>query len=335
MARLNLPAIFVLIVSFSLCSVSQAQIFGGGPVAGNGENGTGLNSVDFDLAGITTCQSDDADPEDAPLIVICTFFLEDLVSQLVEAEGTLDEIFRGYRQDSPRFFRNQLDGPVQIEVVFAAIDGPGGALATAGPHPDFPALEEAFAFFGVNPFLRVNDPNIRNWVIPRQARMNLDVDDVIPLVVTELMVDVAIHEAFHAMGHPTAFELSALNDETSGFGQINFIGDEAGINGIGYGVTEFRAESNNLLATFVPLSQSDGAAHLSAFEPTFVRFNEGFQDAFIPFAPPPGIQAIMSFSLQGMFADLGYRVTGINSPGFIDLDNDGKANDPVVLNPIE
>ena len=42
----------------------------------------------------------------------------------------------------------------------------------------------------------------------------------------------------------------------------------------------------------------------------------------------------MSFSLQGMFADLGYIVRGINGPGIIDLDNDGQADDPVVLNPI-
>jgi len=337
MARLQLPALLVLIVSFSLVSVSQAQIFGGG-FAGNGDNGTGNNSVDFDLSQILNCQPGidfDLDSAEPPLSVICGFLLEELIDQLVEAERFLDEVFIGYRSDSPRFFRNQLDGPVQIEVVFAAIDGAGGVLASAGPHPGFADFDELFAFFGVNPFLRrpgVN--NLRNWVIPRRAIMNLDIDDVIPLLLSETMIDVAVHEAFHAMGHPTAFELSELNAATSGFGQINFIGDPVGINGAGYGLTKFRAKSGNILATFVPLSQNDDAAHLSPFEPTFIRLDEGFQDTFIPFAPPPGVQAFMSFSLQGMFADLGYKVRGINAPGVIDIDNDGQADNPVIINPI-
>ena len=347
MARFNIPYLLVLIAALSMSSVSHAQIFGGGPDFGSGENGTGRNSVDFDLTGIIGCQSDDTSSEEVPLIVICSFYLEELLDQLVEAESVLDEIFNGYRSDSPRFFRNQLDGPVQIEVVFAAIDGPGGALATAGPHPDATSFEELYAFFGVRPFLLQNQDQLRNWVIPRRAQMNLDVDDIIPLLITELMIDVAVHEAFHAMGHTGvadpnvdppaggAFVMSNLTRATTGFGQFNFLGDQTGINGVGYGLTEFRQESGNPLATFIPLSQNDEASHLSAFEPVFNRTDEGFQDAFTPFAPPPGIQGIMSFSLQGMFADLGYRVRGINSPGFIDLDNDGKADDPVIINPIQ
>lgn len=327
MARFKIPAFFVMIVLISLGSNSHGQIFL--PATPAGENGTGFNSVDFNLQAIISCDQNPngVDPDAAPLAVICAFFLEELVDQLVEAEQVLDEIFNGYRQDSPRFFRNQLDGPVVINVVFAAIDGPGGTLANAGP--------DSFAFFTSNPLLRFRDPaTVRDWVLPTTATINLDIDDVIALVVTELMVDVAVHEAFHAMGHPSAFEFSNLNAPSSGFGQINFVGDEAGINGAGYGLTEFREESGNFLATFVPLSQSDGAGHLSAFEPTFNRVDEGFQEAFIPFAPPPGIQGIMSFSLQGMFADLGYLVRGINAPGIIDLDNDGEADDPVIINPI-
>ena len=343
MARCHFSAILALVIAFSLGSISHAQIFNPG-FAGNGENGTGNNSVDFDLLPIINCQPGEffeLDPAMPPLSTICNFFLEELVDQLVESERFLDEVFNGYRPDAPRFFRNQLDGPVRIVVHFQAIDGPGGALAVASPL--------TYADFFVNPFIRPGaSGNIRQWSISRTGRISLDVDDVIPLVLTELMIDVAVHEAFHAMGHvgvvdplapidpltSGAFVRSGLSGRTNGFGQINFLGDSTGINGVGYGLTEFRQESGNLLATFIPLSQSDGSAHLSAFEPTFVRLNDGFQEAFIPTAPPLGIQAIMSFSLQGMFADLGFRVRGVNSPGFIDIDNDGQADDPVVINPI-
>ena len=33
-----------------------------------------------------------------------------------------------------------------------------------------------------------------------------------------------------------------------------------------------------------------------------------------------------------MFADLGYSVPGINAPGFIDLNNDGQEDDPLLIN---
>lgn len=341
MARTYLPALVVLVISFSLGSVSQAQIFGGG-FAGNGENGTGNNAVDFNLLPILNCQPGEEyqlDSDEPPLAIICNFLLEELLDQLVEAERFLDEVFVGYRQDSPRFFRNQLDGPVQITIHFDEIDGAGGTLAVAGPR--------SFAFFVTNPFLRLPDNRgVRDWVISRTGTITLDVDDVIPLLLTELMIDVVVHESFHAMGHTGvddplddpltggAFVLSNLTGPTGGFGQINFIGDPTGINDIGYGITEFREESGNILATYIPLSQNDGSAHLSPFEPAFVRFDEGFQDTFIPFAPPPGIQGIMSFSLQGMFADLGFKIRGVNAPGFVDIDNDGDADDPVIINPI-
>lgn len=323
MARFNFTAFLAMIALICLGSISHGQIFLGD--TGNDDNGVGFNSVDFNLTSIINCVPNGADEDD--LDIVCNFFLEELIDQLVEAENVLDEIFAGYRQDSPRFFRNQLDGPVVIDVVFSPeSDDVGGVLATAGP--------DSFASFISNPFLatRFGSP-VRDWVVPRTATMNLDVADIPGLVVTELMIDVAVHEAFHAMGHPAAFEFSLLN-APSGFGQLSFVGDPSGVNGAGHGVSEFRQESGNLLATFVPLSQTDDGGHLSPFEPVFVRFDEGFQETFIPFAPPPGIQGIMSFTLQGMFADLGYRVRGINAPGFIDLDDDGEADDPVILNPI-
>ena len=160
------------------------------------------------------------------------------------------------------------------------------------------------------------------------------------MVLTEQLVDTMIHEALHALGHPSSFDRSGLNSVNNVFNQVNFVGDFSGINGIGYGLTEFRAESGNPLAQVVPLAQTDVTApgetpgHLSDFEPTWVRLDEGLLEGFTTTAPPPGVRNFMSKTVRGMFADLGYRVRGVNAPGSIDLDDDGVEDDPLITNPI-
>lgn len=313
----RLISLFCVVLAVALVSqpaVSNAQIFGSGELT---------NSVDLDLLAIIQCQLPEGTDELLEFI-ICNLLLPDLIDQLVEAEAFLDQVFAGYRNDIPFFLRRQLDEPLRIQVVFDAIDGPGMVLATAGP--------TSFANLVPNPFLRTGV--LRAWSIPRTATITLDVDDVVDLVLTEVMVDVAVHEAFHAMGHPSAFLISRLNGPTNIFGQINFLGDDHGINEAGFGLLEFRGESGNPFAQFIPLSQSDSAAHLSAFEPAFNQPASGLQEVFIPTAPPPGTQAFMSRSLQGMFADLGYKVRGVNAFGFVDIDQDGIEDDPLIINPI-
>ncbi len=307
---------FCVMLAIALASqpaVSNAQIFG------DELN----NSVDLDLLAVIQCQLPEGTDELLEFI-ICNLLLPDLIDQLVESEAFLDQVFAGYRNDIPFFLRRQLDNPLRVEVVFDAIDGPGMVLATAGP--------TSFANLIPNPFLR-NFGTRRAWSIPRTARITLDVDDVVDLVLTEVMIDVAVHEAFHAMGHPSAFLISGLNGPTNIFGQVNFLGDDTGIDESGFGLLEFRFESGNPFAQFIPLSQSDSAAHLSAFEPAFNQPASGVQEVFLPTAPPPGIQAFMSRSLQGMFADLGYKVRGVNAAGFVDNDQDGIEDDPLIINP--
>lgn len=307
-------------------SVANAQVFGPvGPILG--PEGS-PNTVDLDIAPIVACESDGNPSDDVAFV--CAFFLEFLLDDLVQSEAFLDEVVIGYRNDLPIFFRNQLTEPLVIQVSLVDMDGPGGVLATAGPVQS--------ANFLPNPFLRLRG-GFRAWSLPRMSVMSLDPADVPFLILTEGMVDTIVHEAFHAMGHPFNFDPpeSGLNNAINAFGQINFVGDLAGINGVGFGLTEYRAESGNPFAQFVPLQQDvapgDTPGHLNPFDPTFVRFDENIQEVFLPTAPPPGIQNFMSRALQGMFADLGYVIRGINGPGFIDIDLDGIADDPLIINP--
>ncbi|MEM9411105.1 MAG: hypothetical protein AAGA30_08335 [Planctomycetota bacterium] len=280
------------------------------------------NVVDLDLTEVIQCNIPDEEPL-KPLI--CNVLLECFVDQLNEAESFLDQVFTGYRNDMPAFLRNQLDEPVLIQVVMDSIDGKGMVLAQAGPRTVVNLLP--------NPFLRLRG-GFRGWSIPRTGTMTFDIDDIPCLVLSDSIQDVCVHEAFHALGHPNLFEIAGLNDASNVFGNVNFVGDVAGINGVGYGLTEFRQESGNPLATFIPLSLDDGSGHLSIFEPTFVRIDEGFQEVFVPSISGGGIQAFMSRSLQGMYADLGFQIRGINGPGFIDLDGDLIEDNPLVINPV-
>ncbi len=325
---------FVSVVCVAIAAIffcrpaeSDAQ-FLGNPFATNFGVSQTTNSVDLDLLAIIQCQV----PQGTDPIVefqICQLLLPDFVDQLVEAEAFLDQVFAGYRDDIPVFLRRRINGPVRLQVVIDAIDGPGGTLAQAGPN--------AFANLIPNPFFRFNEAT-RAWSIPRSGTITMDVDDIVFMILTGLMVDVAVHEAFHAMGHPSAFEMSGLNGPTNIFNQVNFLGDPTGIEGAGFGLVEFRQESGNPFAQFVPLSQeADPMArggHLSAFEPAFNRPNDGVQEVFLPSVGGADIQGFMSRSLQGMFADLGYKVRGINADGFADIDQDGIADDPLIVNPV-
>jgi hypothetical protein len=272
--------------------------------------------VDFDLLNIITCS--DFDPiDDAENFAICAFFQEFLLNDMLESEAFVDQVFAGFRQDMPRFLRFQLPDKIFILIALAEIDDVGGTLARAAPL--------AFADFIPNPFIR-RGRFVRAWSLPIAGFMEIDIDDLPFLILSDTMVDVAVHESFHALGHPSAFDRSFLTGPVSIFGQINFIG----VNDGGFGLEQFRVESGNPFAQFVPLSQFDDHAHLSMFEPAFNRPAEGLQEVFLAFA---GAQGFMSRSLRGMFADLGYRIRTVNLPGVIDIDGDGTNDDPLIVNP--
>ena len=319
-------------VSFLLCTFIALSMVTQPKIA---EAQLTTNTVDFDITAIINCTVPE-NTEPAIEDLICRILYPCMLDQFVESERFMDELFVGYRNDMPAFFRNQLDEPVILVCEIIDIDGPGNVLAQASPGIDanMDGINDPGSILTLqpNPFLRRRG-GFRAWAMTRIGLIQFDVDDMAFMILSDTLQEVTVHEAYHALGHPSLFAASDLNGVTNVFNQVNFNGDGNGINGVGFGLTEFRAESGNPFASFIPLSQNDGSAHLSAFEPSFRREAEGFQEAFIPTAPPPGVLGFTSRALQGMFADLGFLIKGVNSPGFLDLDGDGIEDDPLVINP--
>ncbi len=286
-----------------------------------------VNVVDFDLTEIITCVPNDAIPA-----VICNSLLDLLLDDLVRAEAFIDQVFAGYREDIPRFIRNQLDEPVFIRIRMVEEDGPFNTLAFVAPGEDIQID------FAPPPFFQIFS-NYRAWSVTRVSTVNLDVDDVVFLLVTDGLVSTVVHEVMHSLGHPRNFEMADLNRPINMFGQINFLGDRFGVNRVGYGLSQFRGtpanpgESGNPFATFIPLSTTDGAGHLNPLSPAFFRPDDSLQDLFLPTAAGPGVQDFMSRSLRGMFADLAFKIRGINAPGIIDIDGDGMMDEPLLVSP--
>ncbi len=326
----------VVLVGLS-SSLAPAQISPGGGVE---LEPIFQNTVDFDLTPVFNC--DIFDPtEDAPdslEALVCTILLPDLIDDLIEAEEFCDQVFVGYRNDIPFVLREQLVDPVFINVFIGEIDGPGGTLARAGPIAGFDTNGDGIIDVpGIlslvpPPFLQAR--RFRAWSVPRFATIEIDLDDIPFMVFTDSMVCTAVHEAFHALGHPSTFEISNLNVATTAFGSPNFVGDQFGPNGVGFGITEFReTRLENSLAEFVPLSQADGGGHLSTFEESFFDFGSDLQEVFLPVEF--GLTGFMSRTLRGMFADMGYQIRGINAFGVIDIDGDGEDDVPLIVNPEE
>ena len=329
---------FVCLFAVAVASIipvsANAQIFGGGNAGPLIEF---QNTVDFDLTPVIGCEFYDP-TEDAGTLreFVCLVLLPFLVDDLLEAEAFCDAVFVGYRDDIPSVLRNQLVDPVFINVIVDEIDGPGGVLAQAGPiagiDTDGDGEIDLPGILSIIPPPYLQTRRFRAWSVPRFAQMTIDLEDIPLMVFSDTMVCTAVHEAFHALGHPSTFEISNLNQPSTPFGSPNFVGDRFGPNGHGYGITEYRIESENPLAEFVPLSPGDGSAHLSGADPTFFDFNENLQEVFL------AVQGFgtnyMSRTLRGMYADMGYKIRGVNAFGIIDIDGDGSDDLPLIVNPI-
>ena len=156
-------------------------------------------------------------------------------------------------------------------------------------------------------------------------------DDIQNLVLDNSFRDHVIRGSFQGMGFPTVFREAGLVGALNSISEYQYLGDPDGINSVGFAISEFRVESGNPIAGFVPLSQADGGGFLNPFEPAFFVADEDLQEIMLP-SFLFGFQTFMSRTFRGMFADLGYSVPGINAPGFIDLDNDGQEDDPLLIN---
>lgn len=242
---------------------------------------------------------------------ICDNLLQSIIDDLNEAESFLEQLFVGYSNEVPAEFTDQL-GACQIKFLFEDIDGPGGVMVTGRPLPD-----------GIESF-PAQDPE---WFFSVVGEVLLDVNDIELLLNSNRLVEFATRGALEALGFPTIFEMSGLIVNIPMAGE-NYIG----VNGGGFGLEEYRMESDDPSAPFVPLDQTTNAEYLCRFESTFVRTDIVAREILTPPINPTSCSRFfMSRTLRGMFADLGYSIPGTNAPGIIDVNGDALDDSPLFI----
>jgi hypothetical protein len=218
-----------------------------------------------------------------------------------EAEAIWEARIQAYSTELPRAIRDQL-GSILISATVAPVDGVGGILGFAGP----------------DAVITISNSN-RAFAVAVRSSMTFDLDDFPSLEADGILVSVIAHEMGHALGFGTLFAGNGLIGPLGGFGQTEYINGD-------YALAGFRLETNNPVATFVPLEQRGGPGtalgHWNDFPPFF---NQVFTPAFTKelmtgFACDfdPVSQTLVcaptfvSQATFGAMADLGYAVQGIN-----------------------
>ncbi len=223
------------------------------------------------------------------------------VAAVREAEAIWEARIQAYSTELPRAILDQL-GSLTISATVAPIDGPFGILGFAGP--------DAVITLG---------SSRRNFAVAVRSSMTFDLDDFPSLIADGTLVQVITHEMGHALGFGTLFDGNDLIGPRGGFGPTEYI------NG-GYALKNYRRETGNPIASYVPLEQRGGAGTALGHwidAPPF--FNQAFTAAFkkelmtgflgdidtttntIIFADP-----FIAEATWGAFADLGFAVDGIN-----------------------
>ena len=265
------------------------------------------NVVDFDLTPIFSCASVGNPSDDVAFV--CAIFLEELIDDLVEAESFIDNVFAGYRDDLPKDLLSQLQ-PVLIQFQLIDDDGLGG---------NFRIVETITA----TNFPASGDPD---WSIPQLVTVGLDAADLPFFIFTQRSTEVIVEAVLRGLGMPELFQETGLI-RLDRFGQYKYFG----LDGRTAGLDAYRIESDNANAESIPLD-FDGR-NWDPIDPTF-ELADGRLFDLLQFSPVSGCaNNYMSNTSRAIFADLGFQVVGVNSPGIIDIDGDGKNDDPLIISP--
>lgn len=228
-----------------------------------------------------------------------------------EAEAFWESRIQSWSDDLPSGFRSRL-GSLQIFASTGQIDGVGGAVGGA-------AVTSTASWRETNFF----NPNPRTWVVPQSAIMQFDLADLDnqdpndPLGLTlEDFSNTIIHEMGHAMGFGSLWEDNGFLGAAIN-GQTEFIHN-------GYAIQEYRAESNNRFASFIPIEQQGGAgtalSHWSSEDPFFNQLDTtGRTETMLGFIFNLDSNGnlingddFVSETTWGSLADIGWEVAGIN-----------------------
>lgn len=231
-----------------------------------------------------------------------------------QAEAFWDGHIQGYSNKLPLFVRRQL-GDINIVASSPFIDGAGGILGQAGP-------TRTVDYGGAGPGPKRSTQ--RSISIAQEAIMQFDIADLEQLRIDGDLVDVVMHEMAHALGFGSLWAANELISPDL-FGTTQYRHD-------GYAMAEYRNESGNPFANFIPIEQQGGPGtalgHWDDDDPFFNQTatnfkaelmlgflnhwidvnGNGVQDAGEFFSP----EKFVSKTTLGSFADLWFVVGGIN-----------------------
>ena len=235
----------------------------------------------------------------------------ELGALILEAEAIWEERLIGVSTELPLAIRLQVTS-LRISNFVVAVDGPGGALAFAGP-------DSVLAFESPVSSPLSFDDTTNTVVFPVVSSMFYDVADSIPANQEEsdFLLQTVVHEMGHCLGIGTVWTLNGLtgNQNPATNGLTQYIGGK-------YALEEYRKAINEPLAQFVPLEQGGGpGSALSHWARVpgldFPDTNE--QDAMLAFAGFFNDVGDLIFPSQvitditfGAMADIGFAVSGIN-----------------------
>jgi hypothetical protein len=214
-------------------------------------------------------------------------------SYFLQAEAFWESRITGYSSALPRIVRSQLS-KLQIVASTANIDGAGGILGQAGP-------TSVVRYSG-------GGRRSRPIAIATASQMQFDNDDMAMLLASGDLVEVIKHEMAHALGFGALWTDNGLL-AANRFGTQNYVG--------AFALKEFRRETGNPFAAFVPVEQGGGGgtagAHWDSNDPFFNQnATRRRQDLMIGFIDPGQNTEFVSETTWAAFADLWYSVSGIN-----------------------
>jgi hypothetical protein len=236
----------------------------------------------------------------------------------VGVERDLNTRIQDYSNELPRALLFNLD---KLYIV--------ARLQAAGP--------DVLGFASPSGVVRMEVTNPRNrllkrpLVVPVAGTITINSDLIDQMIADETLVPTIAHEILHVFGFGSLWGANQLTGPASSAGPVTVPGDPTGVGltqyiGGKYAIQQYRIETSNPFAAFVPLEQFGGAgtalSHWSD-EPPF--FNQTFTPAFrkelmtgfaCDVVPDDGTvvcpPTFFSMTTEGALADLGFAMFKIN-----------------------
>lgn len=230
-----------------------------------------------------------------------------------EIEHDLNSRIQDYSNELPRSVLYQLN---KLYIIALVRPAPDGVLGFASP-------DAIVIHSSVDNRLRT-----RRIAVPVTATITINSNMIEMMIADDLLRPTIAHEILHAFGFGTLWTQNLLS------GPVNESGPAGGAGGVGltqyiggtYAIRQYRIETNNRFAGFVPLEQRGGGGSALShwadegpfFNQTFTpAFTKELMTAFACDSEDGGINLIcppkfFSMTTEGALADLGYAMYKIN-----------------------